>query len=228
MDTVRGWMVFCFLTAAAVLAFFGWQKWEEHALEKAAEETLEEASNLIRETEDEPDISTFEEELSDAQRSYDEGRRLYSEDLHEEALRNGRRSVALLSSILSALRDQGSEGEAHVISLAGRVEFKRGELAEWEEARVRQSLRSGYFVRTTRNASAEIMFVDGTLYNVRPDTLFVVSGSRGGAGAGGPGQSIRMQYGPGRPLHLQAPESGLYPGSRGGGRSGLLSDRRLR
>ncbi|MCB1032520.1 MAG: hypothetical protein KDD47_01650 [Acidobacteria bacterium] len=75
------------------------------------------------------------------------------------------------------------------------MEFKRGEFGEWEEARARQSLRSGYFVRTTHNASAEIMFVDGTLYTVRPDTLFVVSGSRGGAGAGGPGQSIRMQYG---------------------------------
>lgn len=188
-------MIFCFLTAAAVLAYFGWHKWESHALEKAAEATLEEAGNLLRETEGEPDLSTFEEEFNDARRNYDEGRRLHAEEQHEEALRNGRRSVALLSSILSALRDQGEDGEAHVISLAGRVEFKRGEFAEWEEARVRQSLRSGFFVRTTRNASAEIMFVDGTLYNVRPDTLFVVSGSRGGAGAGGSGQSIRMQYG---------------------------------
>ncbi len=177
------------------MAFFAWQGLERRALQRAAGEILEEASNLIRETEDEPDRSTFEEEFSDARSSYEEGRRFHSEEHHESALRSGRRSVALLSSILSALRDQGEDGEAHVISLAGRVEFKRGEFGEWEEARVRQSLRSGFFVRTTRNSSAEIMFVDGTLYNVRPETLFVVSGSRGGAGAGGPGQSIRMQYG---------------------------------
>jgi len=193
VDTIRGWVIFCFLTAAAVLAFFGWQSWEQYALEQGATETLEEASLLIQEVEKEPELTSFEEEYSDARKSFQSGRERLAEEDFETALTSARRSVNLLSSILSALRDQSSAGEAQIISMGGRVEVKRGELGDWEDARTRTSLRDGNYVRTSRTGSAEIMFVDGTLYRVRPNTLFLVS-SRYGAG-GKEGQTIRMEYG---------------------------------
>jgi hypothetical protein len=53
-------------------------------------------------------------------------------------------------------------------------------------------LRPGDYVKTTASGSAEIMFADGTLYTVRPDTLFLVSGTRRGE----PGdKAVELQYG---------------------------------
>lgn len=193
VDTIRGWVIFCSLTAAAVLAFFGWQRWEHYALEQAAVETLEEAGMLIQEVEAEPEITSFEAQYGDARRSFETARQEFSEGDLAGALSAGRRSVSLLSSILSALSDQGASGEAQIVSLTGRVEVKRAEYGDWEDARLRTSLREGNFVRTSRSGSAEIMFVDGTLYSVRPNTLFVVSARDDDSGDGG--QSIRMEYG---------------------------------
>jgi hypothetical protein len=53
-------------------------------------------------------------------------------------------------------------------------------------------LRPGDYVKTGTHGSAEIMFTDGSLYTVRPDTLFLVSARTGGQEGD---QSIELQYG---------------------------------
>jgi hypothetical protein len=95
--------------------------------------------------------------------------------------------------VLDALGHHGAAGEAQFISVQGSVEYRSGDAGEWKTARGRVTLRSGDYVKTASNGSAEIMFVDGTLYTVRPNTMFVVTRTRTGAGAGE--QSIRMDYG---------------------------------
>lgn len=182
VDTIRGWIVLCVLAATGVVAFFAWEHWEGYALEKSALATLQEAEALSQEVKTQSDLSAFEDEVSDARTSLTEARNAVAANEFDAALKAGRRCVALLSSILSAVRDQGTGGEAHVISLGGRVEIKRGELGEWETARPRSSLRDGYYLRTSRSGSAEIMFADGTLYQVRPNTLFVLTPAATGTG----------------------------------------------
>lgn len=194
VEALRAWIIFCFLAATAVVGIFGWHRWEKFAVERAATEVLEEARGLSDEASVEQDLSAFRDEYDDAHQSLQTARSEYSQRNFTDALEHGRRSVALLSSILTALHNQGSVGEAHIISVAGRVEFRRGESGEWEDARVRITLRDGYYVRTSGNGSAEIMFVDGTLYHVRPDTLFFVTRNRPAGGRPGP-QTIRMEYG---------------------------------
>jgi len=76
----------------------------------------------------------------------------------------------------------------------GDVEFRRGEQGEWETARSRDLLHSGDYVKTSGNGSAEIVFLDGTLYTVRPNTLFLVTRTRNVIGAGTE-QAIAMDYG---------------------------------
>lgn len=193
VDTLRAWIIFCFLVATAVVGVFGWHRWEAYAVERSAREAIDEAMALDQQVQATEDLSAFAEEYDDARATLTSARSLYAGGDYATALEHGGRSVALLSSILNALNDQGSGGEAHIISVAGRVEFRRGEHGEWEDARIRISLRDGYYLRTSANGSAEIMFIDGTLYTVRPDTLFYVSRNRPGVGSGG--QTIRMEYG---------------------------------
>jgi hypothetical protein len=100
----------------------------------------------------------------------------------------------MLLAILDATSSRGSGGEAQFIAVHGGVEFRRGERGDWEEARTRVVLQSGDFVKTSGNGSAEIVFLDGTLYTVRPDTLFLVTRASGG-GADAAEQTITMEYG---------------------------------
>jgi len=75
-----------------------------------------------------------------------------------------------------ALGGAGTEetGDAFFISIEGDVSLQSAGRSTLEPARQRQALFDGDFVKTGRNGSAEIMFADGTLYTLRPGSLFEV------------------------------------------------------
>jgi len=65
-------------------------------------------------------------------------------------------------------------GDASFIFVEGDVAMQRAGRSTFESARQRQPLFDGDFIRTGRNGSAEIMFTDGTLFTIRPGSLFEV------------------------------------------------------
>ncbi|HEV8611415.1 MAG TPA: FecR domain-containing protein [Thermoanaerobaculia bacterium] len=65
-------------------------------------------------------------------------------------------------------------GDASFIFVEGEVALQRAGRSSFETARQRQPLFDGDFIRTGRNGSAEVMFSDGTLFTIRPGSLFEV------------------------------------------------------
>src|SRR6266542_3475761 len=65
-------------------------------------------------------------------------------------------------------------GDASLISAEGDVSIQTAGRAAFGPAQPRQSLFDGDFIKTGRTGSAEIMFSDGTLYTIRPGSLFEV------------------------------------------------------
>jgi len=65
-------------------------------------------------------------------------------------------------------------GDASFIFVEGDVAMQRAGRSTFESARQRQPLFDGDFIRTGHNGSAEIMFTDGTLFTIRPGSLFEV------------------------------------------------------
>ncbi len=65
-------------------------------------------------------------------------------------------------------------GDASFIFVEGDVTLQRAGRSTFETARQRQPLFDGDFIKTGRNGSAEIMFTDGTLFTIRPGSLFEV------------------------------------------------------
>ncbi len=65
-------------------------------------------------------------------------------------------------------------GDATLIFSEGDVSIQSSGRAAFGPARQRQSLFDGDFIKTGRTGSAEIMFTDGTLYTIRPGSLFEV------------------------------------------------------
>jgi hypothetical protein len=75
-----------------------------------------------------------------------------------------------------ALGSAGTEevGDASFIFVEGDVSLQTAGRSTFEPARQRETLFEGDFIKTGRAGSAEIMFSDGTLYTVRPGSLFEV------------------------------------------------------
>src|SRR5262249_21715445 len=65
-------------------------------------------------------------------------------------------------------------GDASFIFIEGDVSLQTAGRSAFERARQRQALFNGDFIRTGQTGSAEIMFSDGTLYTIRPGSLFEV------------------------------------------------------
>ncbi|HTD52595.1 MAG TPA: hypothetical protein VK780_06190, partial [Thermoanaerobaculia bacterium] len=73
-----------------------------------------------------------------------------------------------------ALGSAGTEeaGDASFIFVEGDVSLQTAGRSTFEPARQRETLFEGDFIKTGRAGSAEIMFSDGTLYTIRPGSLF--------------------------------------------------------
>ena len=192
-ETLRAFLIILAMILVLGAGFFGYRYWESHALEREAGEVLDETQRLLKRLQDESRASGFRGELDDAWQGFQDARNQFSNQDFRGALDNARRSRNVLLSILEALNLSDTVGQAQFTSIQGDVEYRRGDGGEWQEARSRVSLQNGDYVRTSASGSAEIMFLDGTLYTVRPNTQFIVSSSR--TAEGREEQAIQMEFG---------------------------------
>ncbi len=194
VETLRSWGLLLVILMVVVVGFIAYRFFDRASLEREARGVIQQSEQLFAQLKTEKKLSSFATEYGTARASYDEARtRLAARDFRS-ALDSGQRCLAMLQSILDALGQRSGAGQAHFIQVEGEVEFRRGDTGDWQEARSRIHLQPGDSVRTSEKGSAEIMFVDGTLYTVRPNTQFIVS--TGSATAGGSSeQAIEMEYG---------------------------------
>lgn len=194
VDTLRSWGLLVLVLVAVGVGLLGYRQVERRNQEKEAAAIIAEAEELLGKLKAEKRLVSFAAEYAAARQSYDDAQSLLAARDFPAALENGLRSRNVLLSILDALEPRGSSGQAQFVVTQGEVEYRRGNGGDWLEARSRVQLQPGDSVRTSDKGSAEIMFLDGTLYAVRPNTQFIVS-----AGSAKPGgaadQAIEMEYG---------------------------------
>jgi hypothetical protein len=194
VETLQSWGLLLFMLVLVVIGIVVYGIWDQKSVQREAAAVIEQAAGLRQRLSGEKRAESFATELATSQASLEEARAKLAAREFKGALASGRRSLGVLQSILDALALRGGAGQAQFAQIQGEVEFRRGDGGDWQEARSRVQLQSGDTVRTGERGSAEIMFQDGTLYTVRPNTQFIVSPVSGGAG-GGPEQSIQMEYG---------------------------------
>jgi len=194
VDTLRVLGATVVLALLVGAGFFFYRRWQVGQLEREAARLIEEVDGLIERARDERPAGVFENEMAEATSSREAAMTALSQSDFRSSVAHGRRARALLLAMLDASGSRASGGEAQFIAVQGDVDFRRGEQGEWETARSRDVLRSGDYVKTAANGSAEIVFLDGTLYTVRPNTLFLVTRTRAFVGAG-TDQAISMEYG---------------------------------
>ncbi|MGH2670137.1 MAG: FecR domain-containing protein, partial [bacterium] len=191
VDTLRGWGIFVLLLAAAAAGYVVFQAWERYAIQREAAQVIDEARVLFQRLRNERSLAGLKTEYDAAWAGIEEARSLYTQSKFASALARAARSRDILLSLLEASRQGRDSGDAQFIAVQGRVEFRRADRGDWEQARARAMLRPGDYVKTGESGSAEIMFGDGTLYTLRSDTLFLVSART----AGEQGRRVALQYG---------------------------------
>lgn len=196
VDALRGWTIFLVLLVVAGAGYLANREWQATAQRREAGALIAEAEALDERLRTAAGLDRYRNEVESGRGHLAAARQAYDAD-GDFAVAWTQATLARnsLLAVVDSLERGGGAGEAAFVSVQGDVEYRRGESGEWENARGRVALASGDYVRTGGRGSAEIMFADGTLYTVRPNTSFIVSRGGGGADGAAGEQAIAMEYG---------------------------------
>jgi cbb3-type cytochrome oxidase subunit 3 len=192
VDTLRSWGLLVLLLVLVGVGLYIWQSADRRSIEQKAASAIADCGKLVLQLAGEKRAASFGE-YATGRLSYDDAQAKLKAKDFPGSLEAAQNSYKLLMFVVDALSLRGASGLAQFNEVEGGVEFRRGDGGEWQEARLRAHLQPGDYVRTADNGSAQIMFGDGTLYTVRPNTQFIVTPSTAGGGA--PEQAIEMEYG---------------------------------
>lgn len=190
--------------------WLGYRWWESHSLESEAAALVDEARAIAERLEGHPDLARVADDYAAGLELLAEAQSALAARGYERAGGQARRAKSVLAATLEQLG--GAGGEAHFIAVHGNVQLRRGDSASWQEARSRETLAPGDYVRTAANGSAEILFADGTLYTIKPNTSLIVSATSNGV-RGDAERAVRIDYGwidlstSRRPIRVDTPQA---------------------
>ncbi|NOZ79423.1 MAG: FecR domain-containing protein [Acidobacteria bacterium] len=161
---------------AAALLFFAYSRLHlppevlaRRAIEQAQRASSALSGKTIAGTWDK-EIQLARQQLKQSQNAYDAERWGRARELANDARER-------FEAVLGAGETQVT-GVGQVFSLEGNVSIQRAGRSDWIAAHERMPLFDGDFIRTGQDGSAEILFSDGTLYRISPETLLEVHRQR--------------------------------------------------
>ena len=112
-------------------------------------------------------------EFQQATKQLESARSAYADESWEDAETQAVSARARLEALAGA-GDGELVGAGRFFSLEGRVQLQRAGRTEWETANQRMPVFNGDLVRTGRDGNAEILFADGSLYRIGPNSLLEI------------------------------------------------------
>lgn len=188
--TVRRTLIIIVAFALPIVGVGFYKHWESLTLAREAWEAIEAGSRLSKRVEEmDPGARS---EHGEAWEMLDRARSLYEASSFGEAFSIAERSRAIFRSLLNLGDGQSESGAIRFLSVQGGVEYRRGERGAWKRARNQDTVDPGDWIKTTGDGTAELLFVNGDLFTIRPDTMIQV----GGRGEGQPeGRQTRVAFG---------------------------------
>jgi hypothetical protein len=171
IQRIRQWgIVIVLVLVAGAIGYLLYSRSRRSPQERAKSEIAQAQSLLSRATQTlgvirpGSNVAQARDFLRDASTSYTTGHFDEAFRLAVESESYSRRSIGGAAG--------GEQGDASFIFVEGEVSLQRAGRSTFEAARQRQPLFDGDFVKAGKTGSAEIMFYDGTLYTIRPGSLF--------------------------------------------------------
>lgn len=141
--------------------------------EARARHAIEDANTAMTHAETQPLPPHWRDELDQSRDQLNMARSEYAEQNWEDA-ETLADSARRRFEALAGAGDQELVGVGQFFSLEGRVQLQRAGQTEWESTHERIPVFNGDFVRTGRDGNAEILFADGSLYRISPDSLLEI------------------------------------------------------
>ncbi len=139
----------------------------------AARQAIERAERAQQRALEQPLPEAWQSELEQASTQLDAAKAAYGQERWDES----RSQAEDARSRFVALVGAGSHelvGVGQFFSLEGRVTVQRSGKAEWTAAHQRMPVFNGDFVKSGRDGTAEILFTDGSLYRIGPNSLLEI------------------------------------------------------
>jgi hypothetical protein len=188
---IAAWgLVVVVVAGASVLGYRAYVKARPSAEERARAE-IDSAAELVSRATRAAGTARPGSNLVRARDLLQEARNAMGDQRFDEAFRLAVESESYSRRVIGGL-GADENGDASFIFVEGDVTLQRAGRSTFETARQRQPLFDGDFIKTGHTGSAEIMFTDGTLFTVRPGSLFEV---RRPTATEGSGSEVKMVSG---------------------------------
>lgn len=192
--SIRRWILVFLGAVVLVVAAAAWLSHQESPESRAAAE-IAKAQDLVEQARNTPQAQKHPEELEVASRKLGEAHAARDARRPQEAI-----NLAVeVQRIANQVRVSVQESDAQIFDAGGKVEIQRASRDRWEPARIGQRLYEGDFVKTGPNGTADIVSSGGTLFRVKPDSLFevqrTVQVTGGGPGEGTKKNEVKLVYG---------------------------------
>lgn len=173
IERIRRWAIILVLVLAAGLAGYFLYSRSRRSPEQKAQAEITSATTLLARANSAASSSRLGSNLAQARDLLRGAQESFGKKGYDEAFRLAVESQSFSRRALGSSAGEES-GDASFIFVEGDVSLQSAGRSTFEPAKQRQPLFDGDFIKTSRTGSAEIMFADGTLYTIRPGSLFEV------------------------------------------------------
>jgi len=158
--------------AAIVVAGIWWISNRDASVQAWAREEIKRAEERLGEVKRLKEADRYADEIVRIAGLIDEAKKLASSREAERARAQAVAAQQLARNVLSG--KSAGRGDASAIEVGGKVEFQRANTTRWEALTRGTVLREGDFIKTGASGTVEVMSANGTLFRIRPETLFEV------------------------------------------------------
>lgn len=141
--------------------------------EQRARRAIERAEVAHERVRDEALPAQWQGEVEQAAQQLDGARVAFSDAQWDTAEVQANEARSRFEALLGA-GQRDFVGVGRFFSLEGRIQVQRAGRAEWQNAHLKMPVFNGDFVKSARDGSAEIIFNDGTLYRIAPNSLLEI------------------------------------------------------
>ncbi len=139
----------------------------------AAESAISDAREALNELAASKDFTNHRMEFDRAQKKLDEAATLLTAAKFTNAREAAVESQTISRAAISGGAG-GGESDAQFLTIEGDVQFQKSATSDWKRADPRTPLFNGDWVKTGDNASAELIFSNGSLYTIGPSALLEI------------------------------------------------------